>query len=115
MKRPWYLSTWLIIIMVLNLLSVIGVVAGSGFISKAMPNLPSWYMPLSALLGVAEVVGAVMIWQWKMMGFYLIVGIAVLSALLSIMTTGRYSSVIFGALGILILYFCMRPVWKSFK
>jgi len=51
------------------------------------------------------------------MGFYLSVGVTAISIALSLIYAGSagIGAVIFGIIGMALLYFAMRPVWKNFR
>lgn len=87
---------------------------GSGSVAISLPNLPSWYTVVLALLSLVELAAAVLLWQWKKMGFKLYVASAVVVAILKVIYLGA-GSLVFPVLGILILYLVMKPVWANFK
>ncbi|OGH23289.1 MAG: hypothetical protein A3F31_03660 [Candidatus Levybacteria bacterium RIFCSPHIGHO2_12_FULL_38_12] len=68
-------------------------------------------------LAVIDFVAVIMIWMWKIMGFYLSVGVTAISIALSLIYAGSagIGAVIFGIIGMALLYFAMRPVWKNFR
>lgn len=117
MKRPWYLTLVLILSLLGAVFSIFTFSVGSGAIQQALPNLPSWYMMALVVLSVIEFVAVVMLWMWKMIGFYLIVGITALVSVLGFVYQGSSSlgSVALGVVGLVLLYLAMRPVWQNFK
>ena len=96
------------------LFSLYSYTLGSGSMATSLTNLPSWYTAVLALLSLVELAAAVLLWQWKKMGFKLYVASAVVVAILNVIYLG-VSSLVFPILGILILYLVMRPVWSNFK
>jgi hypothetical protein len=114
MKRPWYLTVWLIIIVIGGVFSVLSYTLGAGAITQVLPQVPSWAIWVLALLSALVIVGAVMLWMWKMMGFYILIGVTAVSTVINIMYLGA-ESIIWSVLGTIILWLMMRPVWQNFK
>ncbi len=117
MKRPMFLTIWLILLVVLSLFSIFSdVIASMG----VLPIKPLWSYYISIAFSLVTLGAVYMLWKWKKMGFYIMVGMAVVSFLVGF-ATGTVSplamalSIIFMAAGIGILYLAMRPVWKNFK
>lgn len=112
---------WLIILTVLTVLGVLGSVAALGGASILGPatlgNLPSWYLPTSLVIAGVELVGVVLLWKWKMMGFQLFTVGVVASVVVGYLVSGTSSLVgsLLGAAFVVVLYFAMKPVWGSFK
>lgn len=96
------LKIWLMIIIVLNTLSVIGLLV-TGFI-------------ISALLSAAIVIGAVLILRMKKLGFYIICAAAV-GACISNLSVGYnvVISIISMIVAPLIIYLLMKKNWEAFQ
>ncbi len=114
MKRPWYLTGWLILIVIGALFSLYSDTLGVSSVKAQLPNIPSWYFTFLTAMIVVELVAVYLLWQWKMMGFYLFVAITAIVAVFNFMYLGAFS-IVFGLVGLAILYLVMRPVWKNFK
>ena len=117
MKRPMFLTVWLVIMALGGIFSLYSYTVGSAAIMLALPNFPSWAIPVYALLGVVNLTAVAMLWMWKKMGFYLIIASAVIIASLNGMILGvaGIGSSVFAVIGIGILYLAMKPAWQNFK
>ncbi|EFH87212.1 hypothetical protein [Ktedonobacter racemifer] len=117
MKRPVFLTIWLILIVLADLFSLYSYTLGAATITRALPNVPSWAVMLLAILVVVQLVSIALLWMWKKLGFYLYLGSAAIAFVLNILTLGVSGGLtsIFGAVvGAAILYLAMRPVWQNF-
>lgn len=117
MKRPIFLTIWLILIAVNHLYSIYTYTLGTAAL-PVLANRPVWYYPVMIALSLIALASVYLIWTWKKMGFYLMIGIAVVSFLVSLTMVSPLAaalSVIFLAVGVGILYLAMKPVWKNFK
>src|SRR6266851_1719113 len=117
MKRPTFLTIWLVLIVLANLYSLYSYTLGTATITTAMPNFPSWAFILLDILALVEIVSAVLLWMWKKLGFYLIIGAAAVAVVVNVLTLGLLGLVgILGAvIGVGILYLAMRPAWANFR
>lgn len=72
-------------------------------------------MFIMGLIGVANFVLLIFIWQWKMWAFQALIGTTVLAFILNLVAGVSLWTAIFGFLGLLITYLFMRPQWKWFE
>ena len=122
MKRPTFLTVWLVLLSIgaafsiLGSLSLLGLPSVPG-VSEALGVIPSWYGPLLLVLSMIQVAAVVLLWRWKMLGFYLMVGGTGVSTATSYLVSGPASllGIVFGIAAVVILYFAMKPVWGNFK
>lgn len=117
-KRPTFLTVWLILLTLGALYTLYIDIAGSGSLTKTQINLSSWYSISSLVIGIAEVLAIVMLWMWKKIGFYIMVATAIIAVLIAAMVGGVAAGIagsIVTIIGTLILYLAMRPVWQNFK
>ncbi|MCR4263933.1 MAG: hypothetical protein NUV98_04415 [Candidatus Roizmanbacteria bacterium] len=117
MKRPVFLTIWLVLMSLDAVFSVYSYTAGSYALTQTFSNFPSWAITVYAVLSVIDVIAVAMLWMWRKMGFYMVAGFALVASLLNIMimgSAGVVSSVI-GLAGVGILYWAMKPVWGQFK
>ena len=123
-KRPWYLTTILILTILYYLLGIAGAV-GLLLVSSAAAQLapggisiPSWYLAGTIILLVVGIVGTIMVFKWKKASIYLLGGTAILSLVLDYSAAAQ-AQTIFGVILTLLppvlIYLSMRPVWSSFK
>lgn len=118
LKRPWYLTVWLVLMTIGTLYGLFTYTLGSEILKKAWGNLmPDWAFGVLALFSAVNLVAVVMLWMWKIWGFYLVLLVALFSAAINGMLLGviGLGATVFAALGVLILYLVMRPVWQNFK
>lgn len=117
MKRPKFLTVWLVLMAISGVFTLYSYTLGSANITKTLPNMPSWALIVFALVGVVNLFSVAMLWMWKKMGFYIIIGTAIIVASLNGMILGAAGMIvsIFAIVGVAILYFAMKPVWQNFK
>lgn len=117
MKRPMFLTIWLVLMTIGAIFTLYSYTLGSENITKTLPNMPSWALIVFALLGVVNLFSVVMLWMWKKMGFYIIIGTAIIVASLNGMILGVAGMItsVFAVVGVVILYLAMKPVWQNFK
>ena len=117
MKRPKFLTIWLVIMTIAGIFTLYSYTLGSASIAQALPNMPSWALTMFALLGAVNLFSVAMLWMWKKLGFYLIIVSAIIAASLNGMILGvaGVGASIFTIIGVGILYLAMKPVWQNFK
>lgn len=82
-ERHGCLTTWLIIILVVNSLAFLLYLFGAGFIREAAPELPTWVIPVSVVLVLINIVCTIGLFRWQKWGFWGIVVTTVASAVIS--------------------------------
>lgn len=118
MKRPWYLVVWLVLMTLSAVYSLFTYTLGASSLKSAWGGLmPDWAFGVLALFSAVNLVAVVMLWMWKIWGFYLVLLVALFSAAINGILLGvvGLGVTVFVALGTLILYLVMRPVWTNFK
>jgi hypothetical protein len=116
MKRPRFLTVWLILIAIADVFSLFSYTFGASSITRALPNFPSWAFLLYDVGIVLQLICVVLLWRWKKIGFYLIAAGALVVAVLNVAILGAagIGGIILGLVGVGILYLAMRPVWEQF-
>ena len=66
-KRHGCLTAWLIMMMIMNPLVILIYLLGGSVYSY----LPGWYIPVMILMAIVNVTGAVLLFKWKKIGFWL--------------------------------------------
>lgn len=74
----------------------------------------SYGVSLFVVLGVLQIVGVFAVGFERIWGFYLIVGLAVISLVFNLMHGLAFFSIL-GLLGPIVLYLAMKPVWGRFR
>lgn len=117
MKRPVFLTVWLILMALGYAYSLYSYTLGTAAVTSVFPGIPGWFFPVMALSAVLGLVAVYLLWTWKKMGLYIVAGLSVLSAVVNFVVMGNLGgmSIIFGLVGLAILYFAMRPAWSNFK
>ena len=101
-QRPTFLNVWLILMIIGNAFALIG--------ASVMPLI----IPI-------VIVNFILIWalyNWKKWGFYGYIGTGIIGLFLNASLyggTGVAISLIGLIVGVLILYFAMKPVWNHFE
>jgi hypothetical protein len=95
------LTTWLWLIIIGNITGVLITVFGPAFID--LPELPSWYLPVSIAATACVIVCAAALLRWKVWGFWGLVALEGISVLISIAESGNYFSIGGALMGVAIL------------
>jgi hypothetical protein len=69
-------------------------------------------------LGLTNLLSAILLFRWNLLGFYLSILVWILASILNTIilhALGGLTSFLLGVLGILILFLVMKPQWKYFK
>ena len=104
-QRHGCLTAWLVLSIVLNsLLAIVYLFAGD-IINKNLSHGISTPMLIAlALLGAANVVFAVLLLQWKKLGFWGFIGTSILALIINLNIGLAVGQSLFGLVGIAILY-----------
>jgi len=114
-KRSGCLTAFIIILIVLYALGALGAFLAGPLVAGLMPEYAanasnSIFSGILSLLSIVFLIG---VWKYKKWGFYGFAAAAVVSIIISVMTTGNILvSVISGLIFPAILYFLIRPVWN---
>ncbi len=114
MKQPWYLTVWLLTLVIFDLSSLIIYTTSQNYLRPVLPQIPVFVFYLYALIAAIELFGLYFLWKWKLSGFYVLLFTALIALFLNTIYLGITISA-FGLLGIAILYLVMKPVWEKFK
>jgi hypothetical protein len=99
-KRHGCLTTWLIIIIIAN---IIVTFLNAGLLSVT-EKVPGWAIPVYAIIGVFNVVCAIALFMWKKWGFYGFCASAIVAIIANIAMGVNPFSAISSVIGIAILY-----------
>ena len=113
-KRELFLTIWLILLIVVNVIVAIYALIESYRISIFMPETPAWIAATKGFLSLLNLVAIWGIWNWKKWGLYLI-GISVAIIFFINLIIGiPWTTSILGFGGMVILILLVRPQWKFF-
>ncbi len=113
-KRGGCLTTFLIFMLVVNLLVGIYYFAAGSSVAQALPNMPAWVILLLGAIGIANFIFAIAIWKWKKWGMYGFASSAIITFLINA-TFINVLSAIFGLVGVGILAFLLQQVWSQME
>lgn len=103
-QRHGCLTTWLVLMIVINSVTALMYLFGSEMIGKSLPSAPGWMFPVLAVASLFNVACAVALFKWKKWGFYGFVVTSVVALVVNLMLgIGPLQSVL-GLVGLAILY-----------
>lgn len=114
MKRPWYLTLWLIVLVTADLLSIFAFLFGQYQLKTLLPQLPAYLYLILTILSFIELYALYKLWHWHLEGFYILIFTTIIALITNTIYMGLTTAV-FGLTGVIILYLVMKPVWGNFK
>lgn len=117
MKRPMFLTIWLVLLSAGYLLSFISSLLATFTVGKVLPNL-FWVFLLITLVAAFNLIAISLVWRWSKIGFYVLILLIIPSVILNVLNgqvAGGLFGLIFGLIFMGILYLSMRPVWEKYK
>jgi hypothetical protein len=114
-NRGGCLAAFLVAMMIINPLVAILYLAAGSTISKNLPDAPTWAIPVLGIFCIVNFAGAIALWRWKKWGFYAFVVSALVALVVNIMIGIPLFQVIWGPLGVVILYALVRRVWDELE
>jgi RNA polymerase subunit RPABC4/transcription elongation factor Spt4 len=102
-KRSGCLSTWLILMIIVNSISSLINLIGNDFVRRSFPMAPGWMIIALGGAGIFNVVCAVALMKWKKWGFWGLLVSCVLVLIINL-TIGLGLQSLGGILGIVILF-----------
>lgn len=114
-KRPTFLNVWLGI-MLGGIILGLGFIFVIGLLNLAESNFVSPVLWFSFITSILDLVFIYLLYNWKIVGFYGITTMYIINFLATLLFNPSYAFfVAFSFIGLLVLYFAMRPVWKEFN
>ena len=113
-KRPTFLSVWLILIIIVNVVNLLTYTLGYSSLVNHH-GFMRWEVIGLAVISLIGLGGALLIWSWYKSGLYLIILGTIASIFVNPSLSRREFSVAYSIIGIAILYMAMRPAWRRFK
>jgi hypothetical protein len=101
--------------MIINPLVAILYLAAGSTIAKNLPDAPAWAIPVLGIFCIVNFAGAIALWRWKRWGFYAFVVSALVALVVNIMIGIPLVQVVWGPLGVVILYALLRRVWDQLE
>jgi hypothetical protein len=104
-QRHGCVTAWLILIIVINTITaLIYLFAGDTIASKLPGEVSPFMLSLLGILGVANVVSAILLFKWKKYGFWGFVTTSVGTLIINLMIGIGIGQSLFGLIGIGVLY-----------
>lgn len=103
-ERHGCVTAWLIFMIVVNSIVALLYLLGSGMIAENLPGVSGATILISGLLSIANVVFAVLLLQWKKIGFFGFAGISVVALALNVSSGMSVGQSLLGLVGVAILY-----------
>ena len=104
-QRHGCVTAWLILMIIGNSLLAIIYLFASSFITKYLPGDVSMAMIiLLGIIGIANVIFAIMLFQWKKIGFWGFIGTSVVAMVINFSIGTGVGQSLYGLIGIVILY-----------
>ena len=109
-KRHLFLTIWLSLIILINLLAAASYLLAPGKIIAVQPDLPKWYLTLFGILSALNVINAIALFKWKKWGFYGFCLIAVAASVFNVTVklTTILPAIIVPVVSIFILYWALH-------
>jgi hypothetical protein len=104
--RHGCVTAWLSLMIAVNAIAALAYLLGGNLIQEALPNgeIEEWTVSVLAVLGIANVIFAVMLFQWKKLGFYGFVATSLASIGINLSIGMGLGQSLLGLVGIAILY-----------
>ncbi len=104
-QRHGCVSAWLILMIIMNsIIAVIYLFAGNRVVENLPYDVDDKYMVAMGIVALANTAFAIMLFQWKKIGFYGFVVTTLISLALNISMGLGTGSSLFGLLGLVVLY-----------
>jgi hypothetical protein len=103
-QRHGCVTAWLVIMIILNSLTAITYLFARDFITNNLPNVPKTMIVLLGIFGVANVIFAVMLFQWKKIGFWGFIVSSIVVLIINLSIGIGIGQSLLGLVGVAVLY-----------
>ncbi|WP_430412929.1 hypothetical protein [Kordia sp.] len=103
-QRHGCVTAWLVFIIIANSLMALLYLLGGGMITENLPGVATSILVILGLLGVGNVIFAVLLLQWKKIGFWGFLGTSIVVLFINISIGLGIGQSLFGLVGVAILY-----------
>ena len=108
-QRHGCVTAWLILIIIFNSLSAILYLFAGEMVSENFPGgISDSMMILLAILGIGNVIFALLLFKWKKIGFWGFVATSIVTLFINLSIGLGIGQSLFGLVGIVILYFVLQ-------
>lgn len=111
------LSGWLVFLVVANVWTVYryAMIIYDLVDHYVFTGTSQWAFPLLGLLAVVNIVGVMLLWFGRKLGFYLLVATSLIAFVVNTLLNVPITATLLGLLGLLILWALLRPRWSDFR
>lgn len=113
-RRGFFLSAFLVLMMVSNALAAFALSVNGEAITSELPKLSSRLVGLLSVVSGANVVLALLVWNWRKVGVYGFFVSATLAFAVNLYAEVPAASIIGGLIGPLLLSALVAPKWARF-
>lgn len=103
-QRHGCLTAWLILMIIVNAATALFYLLGSAAIKQNFPSAPVWTFPVLAVVGIANVVCAVALFQWKKWGFFGFIATSIIAFVVNLTVGVNIVQASIGLVGVALLY-----------
>ena len=104
-KRHGCVTAWLIVMIIANAMTAVTYLFLGETVAQSLPTaIPGPMMIALAIIGIANLIFAIMLFQWKKWAFWAFAGTSLITLVINISIGLGISTSIFGLAGIAILY-----------
>jgi len=103
-QRHGCLTAWLVVMIIANSATALMYLLGSAAIKQNFPSAPGWTFPVLAVMGIVNVVCAVVLFQWKKWGFFGFIATSAVTFMVNLMVGLNIMQALLGLAGFAILY-----------
>jgi hypothetical protein len=114
-KRNTLLTTWLIIMLVANILTALFYLFFNSLVASMYPSVAPEIFYVYSILSITNSVLVIFLFDYKKWAFFAFCITALIAFVMNLIIGLDLLSTSFGLLGPVILYLIMRPQWKLFK
>ncbi len=119
-ERGGCLTIWLVLLTLGAVMGFFGNLTTSteemDFLQMFIPALPPWYLPVSVVMALLNLVFLVGFWTWKRWGVYGYFALVLVNVILSlVLGFGVLIAVLSIGLGPLITYILIMNIWDNFE
>ncbi|MBC8162003.1 MAG: hypothetical protein H7Z42_12370 [Roseiflexaceae bacterium] len=115
--RSLPLTGWLVFVLLANVWTVYryGMIIYDLVDHMVFDGVAQWALPLLATLSVVNVAAVVLLWFWRKVGLYMFVATSVIALVVNSILQVPLTSMLLGLVGLIILWFLLRPHWSNFR
>lgn len=120
-QRHGCVTAYLVFMIIVNAATAFSYFFANQLILDTVPGASSSLLYALGLIGMANVIFAIMLWQWKKIGFYGFIGSSIAAFALNIMMGLEVQQTLLGLIGIAIVYAILqikqdgRSAWENME